>query len=131
MAENATNAERVSAAENTPTETTPTPTRTRKPRETVRPLDELKGIENLKILSDKEKNILIEHYRAELNRTTAACNSYKANAEEAFKKSRMLEDAYNHILAVNDARLDDILQAVSTLYKTTYLIVKDGKHNND
>ena len=135
MPEN-TNTPANNTAENTTPAAEPTtpvaPSRnTRKPREKVRPLDILKGIENVKSLSDKEKNILIEHYRAELNRTTAMCNCYKNNSEEAFKKARMLEDAYNHMLEVNDARLNDMVQAASTFYKTIFLIAKDGKKNND
>lgn len=120
MTENATSATVTEVAE----------TRTRKPREKVRPLDELKTIENVKSLSEKEKTILIEHYRAELNRTTAACNSYKANAEAAFEKARMLENAYNHNIEVNNAKLNDVVQAASTFYKTIYLIAKDGTKND-
>jgi hypothetical protein len=123
----ATGITRGEAAENTETTNAP---RTRKPREKIRPLDVLKGVDNLKSLSDKEKNILIEHYRAELNKVSTACSGYKANAEEAFKKARMLEDAYNHNIAVNNAKLDDMVQAVRTLYKTIFLMAKDGKQND-
>lgn len=108
---------------------TPTP-RTRKPREKVRPLEILKGIENVKSLSDKEKTILIEHYRAELNRVETACNSYKANSEAAFEKARMLENAYNRCIEINNTKLNDMVQAASTFYKTIYLIAKDGKQND-
>ena len=112
-------------------ETTNAPrTRVRKPKEKVRPLEELKNIDNVKSLSEKEKTILIEHYRAELNRVCASCNSYKANSEEAFRKARMLEEAYNQSIAANNARMDDMLQAVSTLYKTIFLMAKDGKKND-
>ena len=130
MANNAPNAT-ITEDSNATVETTVAETRTRRPREKVRALDELKAIENVKSLSDKEKTILIEHYRAELNRVSAACNSYKANSEEAFRKARMLEDAYNQNIAMNNARLDDITQAVGTFYKTIYLMVKDGKKSND
>lgn len=125
-----TNVTTAATETNNATVTSAPATRTRKPREKVRPLEELKTIENLKSFSDKEKNILIEHYRAELNRVTAACNSYKNNAEEAFRKSRMLEDAYNHNIDVNNAKLNDIVQAASTFYKTVYLIAKDGNNND-
>ena len=107
MANNAPNAT-ITEDSNATVETTVAETRTRRPREKVRALDELKAIENVKSLSDKEKTILIEHYRAELNRVSAACN-----------------------IAMNNARLDDITQAVGTFYKTIYLMVKDGKKSND
>ena len=116
----------VAAVENEETRPTATATRTRKPREKVRPLEELKKIESTKSLSDKEKTILIEHYRAEVNRLTAAANSYQHNAEAAFEKSRMLEDAYNKMIETYNAKLNDIVQATSTLYKTIFLIAKDG-----
>lgn len=129
MSENTTRPN--AAAPTSPAATTSTSApSTRKPREKVRPLEVLKGIDNLKSLSDKEKNILIEHYRAELNRVTAACNSYKANSEEAFKKSRMLEDAFNHNIELQNAKLNDMVQAASTFYKTIFLIAKDGTKND-
>ena len=118
------------AATSAPAENATPATRTRKPREKIRPLEVLKGIDNVKSLSDKEKIILIEHYRAELNRVSAACNNYKANAEAAFEKSRMLENAYNLNIEVNNAKLNDMVQAASTFYKTIYLIAKDGKQND-
>lgn len=130
MANNDTNTTNVATPATTSAENTTSTTRTRKPREKVRPLEVLKGIENVKSLSDKEKTILIEHYRAELNRVESACNSYKANAEAAFEKSRMLENAYNHCIEVNNAKLNDMVQAASTFYKTIYLIAKDGKQND-
>ncbi len=118
------------AATSAPAENATPTTRTRKPREKVRPLEVLKGIENVKSLSDKEKTILIEHYRAELNRVSAACNSYKNNAEAAFEKSRMLEDAYNRNIEMHNAKLNDVVQAASTFYKTIFLIAKDGTKND-
>lgn len=130
MPNNNTNTSNVATPATTPAENATPTTRTRKPREKVRPLEVLKGIENVKSLSDKEKTILIEHYRAELNRVESACNSYKANAEAAFEKSRMLENAYNHCIEINNAKLNDVVQAASTFYKTIYLIAKDGKQND-
>ena len=116
----------------TPRVDTATPVRpTRKPREKVRPIDELvHPSTSVKSMTDKEKTLLIEHYKQETNRLTQQVEAYRHNAEEAYKKAQLFENAANDIAAQGSAKFNDIIQAVSMLYKTVYLIAKDGTKND-
>lgn len=107
------------------------PTTARKPREKVRPIEVLMSPEtSIKTMSDREKTLLIEHLTAELSKYRQQTECYRRNAEEAFKKAQLFEDAANKMADKDNAKFNDIIQAVSMLYKTVYLIAKDGTSND-
>jgi hypothetical protein len=102
---------------------------TRKAREKVRPLNVLIDAP-VKSLSDKEKTLLIEHYKLETNKLTQQVASYRNNAEAAFEKAQLFERSYANAAQQTTAKFNDIIQAVSMLYKTVHLIAKDGMNND-
>lgn len=123
------------------TETTETPTPapsrlaseapapTRKTREKARPVNFLINAP-VKSMSDKEKALLIEHYKLENNRLEQQVESYRRNAEEAFKKAQLFERGCDNITQQANLKFNDIMQAVSVMYKTINLIAKDGMNND-
>lgn len=112
-----------------PTTAPATPTRSRKTRERVRGLEELCNAP-IKTLSDKEKNVLIDHYKSEINKLTAQTQCYKNNAEAALEKARMFENLLEQHKRTTNLKLQDIAQATSTLHKTIYLMTKEGMSND-
>ena len=103
----------------------------RKRREKARSIEELTAPNvSVKTLSDKEKTVLIEHYKLEVNKLAQQVAAYRKNAEEAFKKAQLFEQCCDSITQNATVKFNDILQAVSVMYKTITLIVKDGKNND-
>ena len=120
----------------TPT-TEPTPERADKParkaREKVRPISVLTDpntIIPVKSLSEKEKILLIEHQNGEIAKLTQQVEAYRRNSEEAFKKAQFFEKTCASIVDKTNVKFNDIVEAVSVLYKTVYLIAKDGTNND-
>lgn len=115
-----------------PAETATAPTTpARRTREKARPIEVLTAPNtSVKSMSDKEKTLLIEHYKAENNKLIQQVDAYRHNAEEAYKKAQLFENTANDIMAQDSAKFNDIVQAVSMLYKTVFLIVKDGTNND-
>lgn len=106
-----------------------TPAPTRKTREKARPVNFLVDAP-VKSMSDKEKTLLIEHYKLENNRLAQQVESYRNNAEAAFEKARMFENCCNDVAKQANLKFNDIIQAVSVMYKTINLIAKDGTTND-
>lgn len=114
---------------NSVTSVTTTTTRSRRTREKIRSLEELRNAP-LKTLSDKEKNVLIDYYRSEINKLTAQTQCYKNNAESSLEKARMFENLLEQHKRTTNLKLQDIAQATSTLHKTIYLMAKEGMSND-
>lgn len=103
----------------------------RKSREKTRSIEELTAPNvAVKTMSDKEKTVLIDHFKLEINKLTQQVAAYRKNAEEAFKKAQLFEQCCDSMTQNATVKFNDILQAVSVMYKTITLIVKDGKNND-
>lgn len=104
---------------------------TRRTREKVRTLDVLLDPNtSIKSMSDKEKTILIDYQKNEITKLTQQVEAYRHNSEEAFKKAQFFEKTCASIVDKTNVKFNDIVEAVSVLYKTVYLIAKDGTNND-
>ena len=75
-------------------EETQAPKKPRKPREKIRPMEELLEMPVTK-LTDKEKDALIKELKAQRNVAIHKANQYKTSVDSAFERARDIEQKYD------------------------------------
>lgn len=100
-------------------------TKTRKPREKKRPIEELLTLPEKK-LSDAEKNMLITHLKEELRLAKNKAEAYDNSAQSAFEQNRQIEAQFKDMEAYFNDKLKYINNQVNSFHAAINMAIKGG-----
>ena len=97
----------------------------RKPREKMRPYEELMSLSEKK-LTDAEKNFLIKKLKEEVNLKTNQCNACHEVIDSSFNKSRQLEEDYKSMEVFYQEKLKYINNQLNSFHAALNMAIKGG-----
>lgn len=122
----------VTPVEETPIQETPEekPKRTRRKPEKTRELETLFNA-SIKTMTDKEKNVLIDALRGEVNKLKGANMSYQNNAELAIRRAQNAEEINKKLEVRVKQLVGFMLQTVDNAQTTTHLLAEKLINENN
>ena len=97
----------------------------RKPREKVRPIEEIINLPETK-LTDKEKVKLIKALKEEVSIATQKYEAYKQTTESSFEKARNIENRYEEMEAFYRRLLKYVDTQVNSFHDAINQAIKGG-----
>lgn len=97
----------------------------RKPREKMRPYDELMSLSEKK-LTDVEKNFLIKKLKEEVNLKTNQYDACQNVIDSSFNQTRQLEEDYKSMEAFYQEKLKYINSQLNSFHAALNMAIKGG-----
>ena len=99
----------------------------RKPREKVRPLEEIIELPVTK-LTDKEKDALIKHLKEEVNMLIQKSEACRGTADAAFEKCRITEQNFNNMEDFYRRKLKYVNTQLEAFHSAINAAIKGGNN---